>query len=299
MGFTAALAGALAHDVLHLDIDGVLAPSQVVAVIVVGGLPGVDHSAGHVDRKLRILAKGHVVAGPAGFSRQVNLGADVHGQVHGMPFLGQGTAIFMGQFRIEGGGQRQVAGPVGHAVAFQRVGNEGGGDSNHVGICFDVLLNLVVPGGNQFSANGAETDVAITQIQRSLGGIRQGFGRSADAKGVHFQAQLEFQTQAAVRDQVAGAFFVVHAPVFKHVQFAVTIQILEGVTIHFNQIHAAALGVTQGCAAFIFNQCPAFRLQCFGILLAAFAHGKAGQHDNHHHGCDDHADYPLRVDFHQ
>src|SRR5699024_992618 len=79
VGLTAGLGRALAPEVLDLGVDAVFAPAEVVAFLVIGGLPAVDHRAGHIHGQLRVFAERTVDAAPTRLGRQIDLRADLHG----------------------------------------------------------------------------------------------------------------------------------------------------------------------------------------------------------------------------
>ena len=133
--------------------------------------------------------------------------------------------------------------------------------------------------------------MAVAKLQGGLELLGDFLGvHCADGHRVHFHAHHEFRTQFSGFGQSLRADFVIVAPVFIDVKFAVAIKVLEGVAVGLDDLQAGILGITQGGAALVDDLRPAVGHVLFCPELA-LGGGEAGHHrqcqqQRQYHGSD-------------
>ena len=147
----AALTGARAGVVLHDSDDGAVAPAQVVAVLVIGGLQAGDKGLGQIAGQGGVLAVGAGGTGEDGSADQVDLGAQQHGDPHRAVGLRHLLAGLKGGLCVEGGAEAQLVDNAGNMVG---VDGDGGGDAQVLALA--QLLEGVGPGHGHSSIALAE-----------------------------------------------------------------------------------------------------------------------------------------------
>ena len=276
----AALGRARAAVVLGEAVDGFVAPAQVVAVFVIGGLEAVDIGGGDVQGQLRVLAVGAARAAHDGRG-DVHLRAQQRRDARRAILLRGLLADLRGQLGVHGGGQGKgldQAGDVG------RVDGDHGGDA--IIAALSALLNGVGPLGVGRAAigDGAGDAAAPAGLQIDQGGVvrRQGLGGEVAVPAAVGQDHGALRA-LHLPDQIGGALLARLAPVLIHVQRAVLVQILEGEAVVLDDVDAGEAGQAQRVAALVVDAHPAVVGDGDGVLRALARLGNVGLDDLFHH----------------
>ena len=288
--FTAGFSGAVAGEVLDRGVQGLAAPAQVFAVLVEGGLQAVHVRLGHIHRQLRVFGEGTGDTAPAGFGRQVDLGAVHGGDTHSAVFSGPGLTDFFRDAGIEGSSDGEGFRPGGadlhaHAAACFRVKVH----RNRQGQGLDIGLDRVGAIHSAVNGGGIAVIGAGAVFQALLPGVGQILAAAAFGGKQHQRRQL---LSGNLLGQVSRTLVRFKTPVFIGIQLAVPVVVLEGIAINFNNLQAAVRAVAQGGAAFVNNLDPSF-LGGLGGVLCAFREGRQGQCAQHHGETKYQADHPF------
>ena len=255
MGVASAFFGALSGEVLDLGQNTVLTPSEVVAVLIEGGLEAVDESRNEIGRKIGILAEGAGIAVPPGIGGHIGLRGHGTGDTEGSEFLGQLLAPVQRGFNIHRCADHQVTRPAGRNVALDLSADLQRNAILVIG--FQISLRLVdeLSEGDGIVDGKRTAGGAHTGVQNIFNGIH-GTGRVVRIVTIEkHERQLVFHRHLG--DQVVCAGIRIQTPVFIDVQLAVFVQILEGVAVVLKDGHAGIRGITQSRSALLCYPDPA------------------------------------------
>ena len=287
VGFPAVLGGTVTGEVLHHAQNAVLAPAQIVAFLVKGGLQSAGSGIGHIPGQRGVFTEGSAVSAPAGLGVQVNLGPKELGNTQSPKFLGNLGVGDGGVLRVEGGRQRQVVGIIGHALApaaVARIGTEQNGNTvvaalgiglKGVGELY-LVFHIRTDGGSAHAPNSIVNSglLLVIQLGRKVVGIAAAeYHQSGDFVQGHLGNQI--------RRPGVGIF----SPVLVNIQLTVLIQILEDQAICLQQLHATVRIVAQLRDTCGDDPHPVVHL-LLGVSGSRFTHGH-GQISQNHGGCQD------------
>ena len=231
---TAALVGALAHEVLEHHGAGLVAPALVVGGLVVapGGLHAATEGSSEVAVQRRVLRHGAGGTGADGVGVDVDLGAEVAADARGTPRAGLPHAGLAPDVLVHDGGQADGGRHAKEDVRVRVVEVR-----NAVGALLADLLDLVDP----LDVGGVGLDGALeARDARAGAGLDIVHGRGVGGGGAGLGA-----ARPQEREQVVGAHHLGEglgalvnglAPVLVEVQLAVAVEVLERVAVDLDDL---------------------------------------------------------------
>ena len=290
----AALGGSGAGVVLGDGVDGILAPAKVFAVLRPGALQAGDVGVSQVAAQGRVLGVGAGGAGQVRGGADVNLGSQQHGDADGAVHLSVGHSQRKGNVRIEGGAKSQLVDGVGDVAG---VDGNGGGDAP-VAVGLTEGLQGVGPFHGHASVAGVGSAAGHAAAATALD-VLQVFPVDLGAEGSPAAVGEErgHLVHAQAIGQIPGAGLIVQPPVLIGLQLTVPVQILEGVAVRLDQLHAGVGRVAQGLTSLVGDLDPAV-VSLFLVPLVAVGESGDGQSQKHRRGqkqCEQLFQFPHAV----
>ena len=237
MVIASALCGSCAAEMLREAVNGLIAPSEIFAVLVIGGLHSVDVSRRDIQGQLRVFAVG---SARAAHDRRCNVDLRSKQSRHASsPVLFCCLLSDLRcQLRIHGRCQRKRLDQSGNV---RRIDGDHRRNTIIAALCHFLqrVGPLCVCSAAVGNSSGNAASSAFFQIDPGSVILCKRFGGKVTVPAAVSQDN-GFLSALHLAYQILSALFAAQTPVFISVQRSVLVQILEGIAVVFNDLNAGS-----------------------------------------------------------